>query len=197
MAGDQQSTGGDAGQGAEQQTGTEQQTGQPAGADPQGGTDQQGDDKLGDAGKRALQAERDRADQAEKESRRLARELAAAQRKGLTEAEQALADAKDAGRAEATSEFGKKLTRRALDAAVKTRNPDGKVDDILDLIDLEKFIGEDGEPNDKLIEKAVSRFIPEPGPSGPPSFDAGNRQPPPGSVGMSDIIRRRAGRGGK
>jgi hypothetical protein len=105
--------------------------------------------ELGDAGQKALAAERSRARVAEKA-------LETERAKGLTETERAIAEAKAAGRTEATLEAGKRLARAEIRAAAATEGID--VASVLEDLDLSRFVGEDGEPDTKAIEKAISRW---------------------------------------
>lgn len=156
-----------------------------AGAADQG-AGQNGQEQAGEALLRALEAER-------AEVKRLGRELAAAKRGKLTEAEQAIADARDEARREAVAEFGKKLARTALDAAVGRRNADYKVEELLEFVPIERFIGEAGDPDAKLIEQAVTRFVPEKAGEEPGvvDFGGGSRKAPPKGKSMNDLIRDR------
>lgn len=119
--------------------------------------------------------------------------LAKAQRAALPEAEKATADAKAAGRAEAVTEFGKRLARTEFDAVAGRRNPDFDTASALDYLDLSRFVGEDGEPDSKAIKAAVERLVPEAA-GGPPSFDGGARTPAAPAKDMNDLLRRATGR---
>jgi hypothetical protein len=115
------------------------------------------------------------------------------QRDSMPEAEKATAEAKAAGRAEAVTEFGKRLARTEFDALAGRRNPDFDTASALEWVDLARFVGEDGEPDSKAIKAAVERLVPAPE-GGPPSFDGGPRTTAPVSTGMNGLIRKAAGR---
>lgn len=124
-----------------------------------------------------------------------AKELDTLRQASMSEAEKAVAEAEKRGHATATSEFSQRLVRSQFDALAGRRNPDVKTDEILEIIDLSKFVGEDGEPDSKAIQDAVERLVPEAaGQSRPPGFDSGSRTPPPKQSSMSDRIRQQAGR---
>jgi hypothetical protein len=153
--------------------------------------DPAGDEPLGEPGKKALEAERARADDAAKENKRLLRELDAERKKGLTAEEKVLEEAREAGRSEVRQATGLRLARTEFDAAAGRRNPEAKVADILEFVDLAKFVGDDGEPDVKRIGEAVAKLVPAV--EGTPSFDQGTRQTV-ATGGMNDFIRKAAGR---
>jgi hypothetical protein len=112
--------------------------------------------ELGDAGQKALAAERSRARDAERRAKVAEKALETERAKGLTETERTIAEAKAAGRTEATLEAGKRLARAEIRAAAATEGID--VASVLEDLDLSRFVGEDGEPDTKAIEKAISRW---------------------------------------
>jgi hypothetical protein len=111
----------------------------------------------------------------------------------MSESERAIEEAKQAARTEAATNYGKRLARTEFDALAGRRNPDFDTASALEYVDLTRFVGEDGEPDSKAIRAAVERLIPAPA-DGPPSFDGGPRTPAPAPQGMSQIIRKAAGR---
>lgn len=78
----------------------------------------------------------------------------------MTEQEKAVADAEARGRQTALTEFGQELVRAEFRALAGGR-VEG-LDELLDDMNLAKFLGEDGKPNGEAIAKAVSRFAPPP-----------------------------------
>ncbi len=122
-----------------------------------------------------------------------AKEAEKARLASMGEAERKIEEAKAAGRTEAVSEFGRRLARTEFDAAASRRNPGFPAADAFEWVDVTRLVGDDGEPDTKAIKAAVERLIPEPA-NGPPSFDGGARTPAPPTTGMSDLIRRAAGR---
>lgn len=111
----------------------------------------------------------------------------------MSESERAIEEAKQSARAEAATEFGKRLARTEFDALAGRRNKDFDTAQALEYVDLTKFLDENGEPDTKAIKAAVDRLVPAPI-DGPPSFDGGPRTPAPAPQGMSQIIRKAAGR---
>lgn len=128
-----------------------------------------------------------------KENGTKAKEFEKQQQASMSDAERAVAEAEARGRTAATTEFGKKLAQTQFDALAGRRNPDFDTAQALEFVDLSKFLGDDGEPDAKAITAAVERLVPAPQ-QGPPSFDGGSRTTAPAQQGMSQIIRKAAGR---
>lgn len=124
------------------------------------------------------------------------REEEQARRASMTESERAVAEAREAGAAEVRSQYGTRLARTQWEAEAARRNPGYDAAGALEDLNLAKFIGEDGEPDAKAIAASVARLVPEAsnGPTPTPSFDGGTRQPPQAAVGMTQLIRKAAGR---
>lgn len=127
------------------------------------------------------------------EARTAASELEKQRQASMSEAEKAIAEAEARGRTTAATEFGKELAQEKFDALAGRRNPDFDTAKALEFVDLGKFLGEDGRPDAKAIAEAVERLVPA-GSTAPPSFDGGTRTPAPAPQGMSQIIRKAAGR---
>lgn len=119
-------------------------------------TPDESQDDLGEGGKKALEAERTRAKAARQQLRDVQRELAAERSKNQTESERAIEAAKTAGRQEAAVEAGKRLARAEIRAAASEKGLD--VAQILEDVDLSRFVGDDGEPDDRAISRAVARW---------------------------------------
>lgn len=107
----------------------------------------------------------------------------------MTEQERAVAEAKDAGRAEAIAETGGRLVKAEFKAAAAGRLPN--LDQLLEDLNLAKFLGANGEPDTKAIAAAVERF----GASKTPDFDGGARGGSAKTNDMNALIRRAAGLG--
>lgn len=155
---------------------------------PEGGqpAEKPADKPLGEGGERALAEERRARKAAEKR-------IAELERSKLSDDEKAIADAREDGRKAAASEFGTRLARSSFTAAAAARNAGFKVADLFEYVDLAKFVGDDGEPDEKAIEAAVKRLIPE-SQAVPPDFEPGTRTPSPKAPSMNDMIRKAAGR---
>jgi hypothetical protein len=95
----------------------------------------------------------------------------------LSEAEKAVVEAEQRGRASVLTEFGQRLARTEFVAAAARRNPGYDAAAVLDDLNLARYIGDDGEPDSKAITKAVERLVPAPAEQTPhvPSFDGGTR----------------------
>jgi hypothetical protein len=126
------------------------------------------------------------------EAKAAASELETLRQASLSESERAVEDAEQRGRSAAATEYGKELAQTRFDAIAGRRNPDFDTAQALEFLDLGKFLGEDGRPNDEAIAAAVERLVPAPN-SGPPSFDGGARTSAP--LGdFNQELRRAAGR---
>jgi hypothetical protein len=129
-------------------------------------------DQLGDGGKKALEAERSRAKEAERRVKAMERELQQLKTASLSDQERAVAEAKLAGRQEAAAEAGKRLAHAELRAAAAAKGVDASKQ--LDYLDLSRFVGDDGEPDPAAIGDWVKTLTP---PSSRPrgDIDQGNR----------------------
>lgn len=165
----------------------------PAGAPPVGDNDD-----LGEAGKRALEAERGSRRAAENRAKALETELAKFRESSMSEQEKAIA----AARREATAEAGVAFNRRLVQAEVRAAAA-GKLadpEDAVRFLNLDEFeVGSDGDVDKKAITSAIERLLKgKPYLSGSatrPTGDAdqGARGGPAGSS-MNDLIRGAAGR---
>lgn len=124
----------------------------------------------------------------------LEKQVEEARTAGLSEAEKAIAEAEQRGRTATRLEYGARLARQQFDALAGRRNGSltaKDIDEILEFTDLSRFVGEDGEPDPKVIQAAVERLVPEAAgaPGAPPSFDGGARSKTPAPVNFNDAIR--------
>lgn len=76
-----------------------------------------------------------------------------------SDADKAIDTARTEARAEALRESGQKAARSILSASLKAAKVND-VDDILDDLNLAKFVDDDGEINQDAIDKAIARFSP-------------------------------------
>jgi hypothetical protein len=172
--------------GTNSQSDSQQQTGQQA---PETGVDHDDDRRGGDNALKADLAKERRTRQ------RLERELEQTRTASLSDQERAVAEAKAAGRSEASAENGKRLARAEIRAAAAASGLKVTADDLDDL-DMSKYIGDDGEPDEKAIEKRIKRWQALAPESTRPRGDIdqgtrGSTAPP----SMNDVIRLAAGRG--
>lgn len=128
-----------------------------------------------------------------KENHGVAKAAEKARLDAMSEADRAVAEAESRGRTTARTEFGSRLARTEFDAMAGRRNPDFDTASALEYVDMTKFVGEDGEPDAKVIKAAVERLVPA-AEQGAPSLDGGVRTTAPAAQGMSQIIRKAAGR---
>ena len=149
-------------------------------------------DALGDAGKQALDRMKAERNEAKKRAKALERELEEARKASMSEAEKAIADARAEERTKAATEFGSRLVRSEFIATAARRNAGFDASQILDDLNLSKFLDDDGQPDDKAIAAAVTRLVPEV--TGSPSFDGGARTSAPAQTGMNGLIRKATGR---
>jgi len=110
----------------------------------------------------------------------------------MTESERAVEEAKQSARAEAATEYGKRLARTEFDAAAGRRNPDFDTASALEFVDLSRFLDENGEPDSKAIKAAVERLVPT-GDTGPAGFDGGARSTSK-TPDFNQVLRQAAGR---
>lgn len=166
---------------------------------------------LGDAGKRALAAERQRASQAERASKTAARqlkqvtaELELLRQAGASDSEKAIAQAKKEAATEARKEALAEANGRLVRAEVRTAAAAEKIDPALavKLLDLDDFdVDDDGEIDTKAITKAVKALIEEhPYLTGEGdgrvrgSADGGSRRTATPADDMNTLMRRAIGR---
>lgn len=136
-------------------------------------------DGLGDAGKRALEAERAARKEAEKQAKAVQRELEQLRQAQMSESEKAVAEAEARGRTAATVEFGQRLAAAQFVAEAAKRNPDFDAASVLEDLNLAKYVTDDGEPNAKGLTAVVERLVPERAANPRPSGDVGLGPRPP------------------
>lgn len=135
-------------------------------------------------------------EQRAKDNQAKAREFERQQQAAMSDSERAIAEAKQAGRAEAASESARDLARARFDAFAVRRNPtldEKQLDGLVEYIDMSRFLGEDGRPDSKALAAAVERLIPAPIPS-VPGLDLGARGPAATGGDFNQVLRQAAGR---
>jgi len=166
----------------------------PPAAGSNGATSTSYPDGLGDAGKRALDAERAAAEAAEARARKAEEELDKLRKASQTEAEKALEQAKREGWTQAADLVRRSEVRRALTAAgCRFVDLAAKADEFAGL-----EVTEQGAVKD--LDKAIERFRN----ANPDAFGAGGRpadygggprgQAAGSGIDMNSLIRRAAGR---
>lgn len=150
--------------------------------------------ETGDATDWKAEAEKWRAHARKQEDRAKANATAAGElekvrKAAMSEQERAVAEAEARGRTAAIAESAARLARAEFRAAAAGRVDN--IDDLLEDLNLAKFVGEDGEPDVKAIKARVERWAPQRA----PSFDGGARTPAAKTTDMNQLIRERAGYG--
>jgi hypothetical protein len=107
----------------------------------------------------------------------------------MSESERAVAEAEARGRTAAVTEYGKRLATSEIRAAAADSGAD--LTGVFDYLDLARFVGDDGEPDDKAIKAFVSGLPAKV--AGPPSLDGGARSTSTGTD-FNQVLRQAAGR---
>ncbi len=153
-------------------------------------------ERLGDAGKQAIDRMKAERNAANSRAKALERELAQLRQASMSEAERAVAEAEARGESRAqqmaVERYGKALARERFNALAVQRNPEFDVTRALKRIDLKSFIKDDGDLDDKEIAAAVADLVPEIV-GGPPSFDGGVRRTASKTPDMNALIRNHLG----
>lgn len=104
-------------------------------------------------------------------------QLTELQQANQTESEKAINAAKDEGRKEARIEAGADVALEVFNGAAGRRNPEYDTAPALELIDLRKFVKDDGSVDREAVKSAVERLVPEKQETKPaPSFGGGARK---------------------
>lgn len=109
----------------------------------------------------------------------------------MSDQEKAIEDAKQAGRTEALTSTGARLARAELKAAAAGRVPEAQLTGFLQYADLSKFVGADGEPDERAIKAAIDQLAPT---GRTTNFDGGTRTTAK-TTDMNALIRQQAGLG--
>jgi hypothetical protein len=109
----------------------------------------------------------------------------------LSEAERAVVEAEQRGRASVLEQYGNRLVRAAFIAEAARRNPAYDAEGVLDDLNLTRYLGEDGDPDGKAITAAVTRLVPEPASNPRPVGDAdlGARPGPPLALNGDPLLQ--------
>lgn len=161
--------------------------------DNPGGTPPPEDDGLGEAGKRALEAERSSRRAAERRLRDMEAELNRFRESTMSETEKAIDKARREALAEAQTSFNRRIVQAEVRAAAAGKLADPE--DAIRFLDLDDFkVGNDGEVDTKAITSALDGLVKTKPylaasatrPTG--DADQGARGAPAGSS-MNDLIR--------
>ncbi|MFD0078226.1 hypothetical protein ACFVIY_37995 [Streptomyces sp. NPDC127166] len=96
-----------------------------------------------------------------KENAGAAKELARVKREGMSEVDKKVDEAVAAARAEERTRAGERVARSAFLAAAKGRIENAK--DVLDDINLRRYVDDDGEVDDEAIAALVDKLAPDKG----------------------------------
>lgn len=135
------------------------------------------DDGLGDAGKKALAAERQKARDAEKRAKAAEAERDKIRNEHASDAEKALNAARAEGVTEASKQWAPRVVRAEFKAAAAGRFTAEQLNELLEDLDLSKYLTDDGEVDEARIAKKIDALAPDPGKSKVPSFNGGPRTP--------------------
>jgi len=167
----------------------------PAPPAPASEPDASGD--LGDAGRRALQAERDARKAADRKAKDLETELDKLRRAQMTENERAIAEAEERGRQTATVNVAQRLAAAEIRAALTGVVPDPAA--VVEDLNLARYVTESGDIDTDAVAKLRTKYEAFAKPNSPGPGDGGPRGGPPtvdpGEMSMADYIAaRRDGR---
>lgn len=117
-------------------------------------------DDLGDAGKRALDAERKARADAEKQAKALEKRLAEIEAQNMTETERAIAEARAEGAREAQSKIADRLVRAEIRIAAAGKVAPEAINDLPALMgELAQFADEAGEVDTDRITAAIADLV--------------------------------------
>lgn len=123
-----------------------------------------------------------------------AKELEKVRAAAMTEQEKAVAEARTVGATEAARAAAPRLVRAELRAAAADAGlPKGALAGFLEYADLTRFVGDDGEVDEKAIAAAVKKL--GGGDSRRTDFDGGARGQSAKPTDMNSLIRHAAGVG--
>jgi len=165
-----------------------------ADSDTDAGDDKVDDSKVKDWKSEASkwQAMARKHEQRAKENAAAKAELEKLRKASMTEQEKAVAEAEERGKSTALKTSAVRLARAEFRATAAGRVDQSALDGFLEYADLSKFVGENGEPDEKAIEAAVKKLA---GSQRAPSFDGGVRRTAGRVTDMNSLIRQHAGLG--
>lgn len=183
--------------GSQGDPGANDQQQQPPGGQ-QGAQGGQPDD-LGEAGKRAIEAERTARRAAEKRLNDLEKELTKIREGSMSEQEKAVEQARREARTEASKAFNVRLLQAEVRAVAAGKLADPE--DAIRFLDLDQFdVDDDGKTDTKAITKALDELV-----KAKPYLAASATRPTgdadqgargtSGGSSMNDLLRQAAGRG--
>lgn len=150
-----------------------------------------GEDKLGDAGKQALDRMKAERNEEAKQRRALQKELEELRAATQSEQEKALATARKEGESAARAAIAPRLVAAEFKAASAGRLTAEQLSGFLEDLDLTKYLTEDGEVDTERVATKVALLAPQTDPR-TPSFNGGVRTPEPKRAGnLGEAIQAR------
>lgn len=116
-----------------------------------------GSDELGEAGKRAIEAERKARKDAEQSAKKLAAELDRLREQSMSDTERAIQQARRDAANEARQQLMQRLVTAEVRAAAAGRLADP--DDAVRFLNLSDFTGDDGEIDSKAVAAAIGELV--------------------------------------
>lgn len=150
--------------------------------------------ELGDAGKKALESERNARKAAEKEAKELRDKFEGLQRSQMSDQEKAIADAREAGKLEGLAAGASLIAQAEFRAAAAGRLTDDQVTKLIPGLDVKAFLADDGTVDSKKIRDFVDGIAPARGQRNSVDLGQGARGSAPSGSDMNSVIRRSAGR---
>lgn len=132
-------------------------------------------------------------EQRAKDNAGAAQELEELRKQHESDQDRAVREAAAQARAEVMAEVGAERVADAFRLAAAGRDID--VDDLLDDLKVEKFVGEDGQPNREAVQQFVDKIAPlrETDPAAPAAIDLGQGarggQPPDTALGSDPLYQ--------
>lgn len=146
--------------------------------------------ELGEAGKKALDAEREQRKAAEKSAKELKVRLDELERAQMSDQEKAVAEAIEQAKSETRAEFGSQLVAAEVKVAATGLLDPEQIDTLLADLNLAKFLTGDGQVDVDRIQAFVAGIAPK-APEGPnrvPDLGQGARNSTPG-LGSDPLLQ--------
>ncbi len=123
-----------------------------------------------------------------------AKELDTLKKQGMTDLERQVDEAKKAARDETLAEVGQSRAGDAIRFSIGDRMKDDEVDELLDHLNLSKFLTDDGQVDKAKVAAYVARVAPAKNGQQLPDLGQGARNGPRSSGSfLADAIRKRNG----
>jgi len=117
--------------------------------------------ELGDAGKKALEAERSAKKAAEKQAKTLQAEIDKLRQAAMSDQDKAIAEAVTAAKAETLAQVGGKIATAEFKAAAAGRLDDEQLTTLLSGLDLKAFLDDEGDVDTGKVRTFVDKVAPK------------------------------------